>query len=224
VTPHRAICGQCPLSLPGSGPADVLSGNIPEALAQLGLLEIDNLAPMALGAKVLHRHPAHKAFRSPVKLLQNRNGPAARASIFPFQLSQPSVFLGMRHLDDSADLDDGLALGDQLLGGPLLRRSLRLELADDLLRSVPGGFHGRVPGPVRPDEDSHSPWTDKGGPRQTENDQANPTQCLLAPSGEVASLHAPPVQKPQPSLLPPQAPTNRWLRNVNPTLFALIMQ
>jgi len=63
----------------------------------------------------------------------------------------------LRHLDDAADVDDGLALGDQLLGG--------LELADDLLRRVPGAFHGRVPGPVWPDEDSHSPWTDLRGPR-----------------------------------------------------------
>jgi len=30
---------------------------------------------------------------------------------------------------------------------------------------VPGAFHGRVPGPVWPDEDSHSPWTDFRGPR-----------------------------------------------------------
>ena len=49
-------------------------------------------------------------------------------------------------------------VGDQLLGG--------LELADDLLRCVPGAFHGRVPGPVWPDEDSHSPWIDCQGPRQ----------------------------------------------------------
>jgi len=64
------------------------------------------------------------------------------------------------HLDDAADVDDGLALGDQLLSG--------LELADDLLRRVPGAFHGRVPGPVWPDEDSHSPWTDLRGPRHAE--------------------------------------------------------
>jgi len=65
----------------------------------------------------------------------------------------------LRHLDDAADVDDGLTLGDQLLGG--------LELADDLLRRVPGAFHGRVPGPVWPDEDSHSPWTDLRGPRHS---------------------------------------------------------
>ncbi len=43
-------------------------------------------------------------------------------------------------------------MGDQLLGG--------LELADDLLGCVSGAFHGEVLGPVWPDEDSHSPWTD----------------------------------------------------------------
>jgi len=61
----------------------------------------------------------------------------------------------LRHLDDSADLDDGLSLGDQLLR--------RFQLADDLLRGVPGAFHGRVPGPVWPVEDSHSPWSGKKG-------------------------------------------------------------
>jgi len=58
----------------------------------------------------------------------------------------------------TSDLNNGLALGDQLLGG--------LELADDLFRCVPGPFHGGVPGPVWPAEDSHSPWTDSRDPRQ----------------------------------------------------------
>jgi hypothetical protein len=71
----------------------------------------------------------------------------------------------LRHLDHAADFGDGLALGNQLLCRSLLRRSLRLELADDLLGCVPGAFHGRVPGPVWPDEDSHSPRTEFQGPR-----------------------------------------------------------
>jgi hypothetical protein len=33
----------------------------------------------------------------------------------------------------------------------------RFELADDPLDCVPGAFHGQVPGPVWPAEDSHSP-------------------------------------------------------------------
>jgi len=62
------------------------------------------------------------------------------------------------HLDDTADVGDGLALDNQLLSS--------FQLAYDLLRRVPGAFHGEVPGPVWPDEDSHSPWTDLRGPRQ----------------------------------------------------------
>lgn len=126
VTPHRNICGPCPLSLPGSGPlqaflppeplhplvidgpalppqqavghppatADVLSGNLLEALAQLGLLDIDNLAPMALGAAVLPRHPADKALRSPATRLQDRDGPAAtfRAKKLPSARSLSMAF------------------------------------------------------------------------------------------------------------------------------------
>jgi len=72
-------------------------------------------------------------------------------------LLPPAVVGRLRHLDDTSDLDDGLALGDQLLR--------RLQLADDLLCRVPSAFHGEVPRPVWPDEDSHSPWTDLGGPR-----------------------------------------------------------
>lgn len=66
----------------------------------------------------------------------------------------------------TADVGDGLALGNQLIGGSLLRRSRQLKLADDLLRCIHGAFHGRVPGPAWLDEDSHSPWIDCQGPRQ----------------------------------------------------------
>ena len=61
----------------------------------------------------------------------------------------PTVVGRRRHLDDTTDLNDGLALGDQLLGG--------LELADDPRRRVPGAFHGRGTGPVWPAQRSHSP-------------------------------------------------------------------
>jgi len=64
----------------------------------------------------------------------------------------------MRHIDDSADLEEGLALGDQLFIG--------FELVVDLYCVVPGAFHVEVPGPLWPDEDSHSPWTDLRSPRQ----------------------------------------------------------
>ena len=55
-------------------------------------------------------------------------------------LLPPAVVGRLRHLDDTADLRNGLALGDQLIGG--------FELADGLLRCVPVAFHVRVPGLV----------------------------------------------------------------------------
>ena len=57
----------------------------------------------------------------------------------------------LRHLDHSAEVGDGLVLGVQLL--------CSFELADDLLRRMPGAFHGEIPRPVWPDGDSHSPRT-----------------------------------------------------------------
>lgn len=74
---------------------------------------------------------------------------------------------GLGHLNGAGDIGNGLALGDQLLSG--------LELADDLYSfgeafgygCVADAFRGEVPGPVWPDKDSHSPWTDFRGPRQT---------------------------------------------------------
>jgi hypothetical protein len=38
---------------------------------------------------------------------------------------------------------------------------------------VPGAFHGGIPGPVWPAEDSHSPWTGCRGPRQQDNVSSN---------------------------------------------------
>jgi len=46
----------------------------------------------------------------------------------------------LRHLDDAAELDNGLALGDQLVSD--------LELGNDLFVRVPGPFHGEGTGPV----------------------------------------------------------------------------
>ena len=66
-----------------------------------------------------------------------------------------AVVGGLRHVQNSAGVCDALALGNQLVSRSLLRRSVRLELADDLLGCVTGAFHGEVPGPVWPDEDSH---------------------------------------------------------------------
>ena len=77
-----------------AAPADVLSRNLPETMPKLCLLQIDDLASMALGAAVLPRHPADKAFRSPVTILQNRDGSTAafRAQKFPSARSLSIAF------------------------------------------------------------------------------------------------------------------------------------
>jgi len=78
------------------------------------------------------------------------------------------------HLNGTADIGDGLALGDQLLSG--------FELADDLLGCVADAFYCEVPGPVWPDEDSHSPWTDVRGPRQFLMPRSGLVLYILQPS------------------------------------------
>ena len=119
--------------------------------------------------KVLEHRLLQLGLRQQLLLL--RRSLRLEASVLLLQLGQAFGFLGLhaavllpptvirrlRHLDDAADLDDGLALRDQLLSD--------LELADDLLGCVADAFHSEVPGPVWPDEDSHSPWTDYQGPR-----------------------------------------------------------
>ena len=75
----------------------------------------------------------------------------------------------LRPLDDTADVGDGLALDDQLLSS--------FQLADDLLHRVPGESHGEIPGPVWPDEDSHSPWPDLRGPRQWQSARSGVKPC-----------------------------------------------
>ena len=70
----------------------------------------------------------------------------------------------MGDLDGSANVGGGIALGDQLLNG--------FELADHLLGYVADSFHGEVSGPVWPDEDSHSPWTNFLRPHHSEPLQA----------------------------------------------------
>ena len=67
----------------------------------------------------------------------------------------------VRHLQGSTDVSDGLALSNQLLSD--------FELADDMQEGVASSFHGGVPGPVWPDEDSHSAWTDLRGPRHLDS-------------------------------------------------------
>ena len=75
-------------------PPDVLNCDLPEAMAEVCLLNVEDLAGMALGAAVLPHHPAEKAFRSPVTLLENLDGfPAAfLAQTFPSAKSLSIAF------------------------------------------------------------------------------------------------------------------------------------
>ena len=68
------------------------------------------------------------------------------------------MIIRLRHLDNTADLNDGLDLGDQPL-----RRCL---LANDLLGRMPGALHGEAPDSVWPAEGSHSPRAGFLRPRQ----------------------------------------------------------
>jgi len=73
---------------------DVFSCDLPEAMAELCLLHVDELAGMALGAAVLPHHPVDKSFRSPVIFLQDRDGSATslRAQKFPLARSLSIAF------------------------------------------------------------------------------------------------------------------------------------
>ena len=53
--------------------------------------------------------------------------------LHPAVLLSPVVVDRQGNISHGADLGDGLVLEDQLLGVPLLRRSLRLKLSEDLL-------------------------------------------------------------------------------------------
>ena len=66
-------------------PADVLGGDLPQPLPELGLLEPRDSAAMALGAAGLAHNPAGEPLRCPVTLLQDnhRPAPAFRAQKFP---------------------------------------------------------------------------------------------------------------------------------------------
>jgi hypothetical protein len=93
----------------------------------------------------------------PVVLLLQPGLPFGFPGLHPPVLLTPAVVGRLSHLDESAELCAGLALPD-LAARPSTakQKPLGLELADDLLRWVLGEFHGPVPGPVWPAEDSHS--------------------------------------------------------------------
>jgi len=100
-----------------------------------------------------------KLLEAGVHLLQ-LSEPFGFLSLYAAVLLFPAVPGRLGDLNGAADVGNGLALGDQLLSG--------FELADDLLSCVADSFHGGVPSPVWPDEDSHSTWTDFQEPRQTD--------------------------------------------------------
>jgi len=87
LPPQQAV-GHAP------APADVLSCDLLETMAELCLLDVDDLAAMPLGAPVLSHNPAGQAFRGPVTLLQNRDGSATtfRAQKFPSARSLSIAF------------------------------------------------------------------------------------------------------------------------------------
>jgi len=68
-----------------------------------------------------------------------------------------AVIGGLRHLQCTAEIGYGLTVGRQLLNG--------FEPENNLQGCVADSLHGGVPGPVWPDEDSHSPWTNSKAPR-----------------------------------------------------------
>jgi hypothetical protein len=55
----------------------VLRRDLAETVPELGLLQVDDLAAVTLGAAVLAHHTADQALRCPVTLPQNRDGSAA---------------------------------------------------------------------------------------------------------------------------------------------------
>ena len=78
LSPHQPV-GHPP------APADVLSSDLPEATAQLGLLDVDDLAAMALSVAVLAHQLAGEPLRNPDQVAQGLNSPATpfRAQKFP---------------------------------------------------------------------------------------------------------------------------------------------
>jgi hypothetical protein len=120
VTPHRAIAGPNPLTpgcgplqpflplepfhpfnsrssllaaaagMPSGAPANVLIGDLVETIAQLGILQVDDLFAVVLRPAVLAQHTANHVLRCLVTVPQNPDGSTAtsRAQQFP---SSPSL-------------------------------------------------------------------------------------------------------------------------------------
>ena len=72
----------------------MFSGDVAETMPELGLLQVDDLGRMALGAAVLAHDPADLPLGCPVTLLQDRGGPTPplRAQKFPSARSLSMAF------------------------------------------------------------------------------------------------------------------------------------
>ena len=65
-------------------PADVFSGDLTEALAQLGLLDVDDLAPHGARCCGFAPPPGRKAFRRPVQACRNATALQRRSGLRSF--------------------------------------------------------------------------------------------------------------------------------------------
>jgi hypothetical protein len=78
LPPEQPVCHT-------AAPTDLLSRNLPQAMPELGLFDLDALEAVAVRAAVLVHHLAGQVFRGPVRLLQDHDCPGAalRSQTFP---------------------------------------------------------------------------------------------------------------------------------------------
>lgn len=148
---HVTVCcavgpQPCRRSAPTPGPRRAVpprpSGVVPGSKVSLGQLREHRLLELSLDQKLLEES---------VLLLQLGQS-LGILSLHGSVLLLPAVTGRLDDLNSTADIGNGHALSDQLLSG--------FELAYNLLGRVADSFDGEDAGPVRPDADSHSPWTD----------------------------------------------------------------
>jgi hypothetical protein len=142
----------CRRSAPTPGPRRAVpprpSGVIPASKVSIGRLREERLLELSLDQKLLEES---------VLLLQLGQS-LGILSLHGSVLLLPAVTGRLDDLNSTADIDSSRALSDQLLSG--------FELADSPLGRVADSFDGEDARSVRPDADSHSPWTDLLEPRQ----------------------------------------------------------
>jgi hypothetical protein len=126
--------------MPGNDPAEPqqLCGDAPDSEAYLVMIFGHRFFQLCICQELLE--PGVLV----LELCQYRRNFGSRASA----LLYAAVVCALRYQDQSADVDDRLALGNQLPDS--------FGFAYVLLRLVSGAFHGGVPGPFRPSGNSHS--------------------------------------------------------------------